>query len=369
MSFVFLTGPLASAPLVEVVLGHAPSSRDEVSMNAVHIACYDSAFPMPRIEEGATATASAIEINDPTGFDRLTFFASVLGAHPVPKHADMAGKRVSGILFVTDATASSAAGPGHWAQNWSGIALCAAEEIMGYYARLPAHAVTQRLPMILARAASSAAAKTDQPPRIRNKATSQDITLHQRDTTHEGFFLTRSYDLQHPCFDGSLSPRLQREVFIVADAVIVLPYDPVRDRVLLVEQFRMGPFARGDTYPWVLEPVAGRVDAGESTVEAARRECEEEAGLTLGHLEHVSSHYFSPGASTEYYHCFVALTDLPDGADGFGGLATEHEDIKTHVLSFDAAQDLLTSGEANIGPMILLLLWLERERPRLRALA
>ncbi|MEM6589996.1 MAG: NUDIX hydrolase, partial [Pseudomonadota bacterium] len=112
-----------------------------------------------------------------------------------------------------------------------------------------------------------------------------------------------------------------------------------------------------------------RVDAGESVQEAARRECQEEAGLRLHQLEHVSSHYFSPGASTEYYHCYIALTDLPDDAAGLGGLETEQEDIRTHVLSFDAAMGLLTTGEANIGPMILLLLWLERERPRLRASA
>ncbi|MEO0774175.1 MAG: NUDIX domain-containing protein, partial [Pseudomonadota bacterium] len=218
-------------------------------------------------------------------------------------------------------------------------------------------------------AASRVAAQASEAPKLRSQTRQSEVTLHSAEATHEGFFLTRTFDLQHPRFDGTTSPRLTREVFVATDAVIVLPYDPVRDRVLLVEQFRMGPYARGDTYPWVLEPVAGRVDAGETIEHAARRECEEEAGLTLGALEHVSSHYCSPGASTEVFHCYVALADLPDEVAGLGGLATEHEDIRTHVLSFATAQDFLSSGEANIGPMILLLLWLERERSRLRASA
>ncbi|MEM6579286.1 MAG: glutamine-hydrolyzing GMP synthase [Pseudomonadota bacterium] len=91
------------------------------------------------------------------------------------------------------------------------------------------------------------------------------------EATHEGYFLTRHYALRHTLFDGGQSAEVQREVFVATDAAIVLLYDPKRDRVLLVEQFRMGPFGRGDPSPWVLEPVAGRVDAGEhATAEFGR---------------------------------------------------------------------------------------------------
>ena len=365
MSLIFLLDPLSSEPLLQEVLGQPAASMRPVVLEDVGTGNASDALAMPQIDAQSSATALAIEVEDPAAFDRLSFFAAVLGAHPVPKHGHMDGHRVSGVLFVDD----TADGPGNLTAAPSDLALLAAREIMGYHGRRPAADVTHRLPMIFARAAATLAAKTTPTPTIRSQATQDDVIVHASDATHEGFFLTRTYDLQHPRFDGSTSARLSREVFVATDAVIVLPYDPVRDRVLLVEQFRMGPFARGDTYPWVLEPVAGRVDAGETVEEAARRECEEEAGLTLRHLEHVSSHYFSPGASTEYYHCYVALSDLPDGVAGQGGLDAEHEDIRTHVLSFDAVQDLLTSGEANIGPLILLLLWLERERPRLRASA
>lgn len=365
MSFIFLLDPLASEPLLQEVLGTEPASRTPVTLDGIQAKeTGDTA-----IHEAHAAEAVAIELSDPASFDRLAYFAETLGAHPVPKHARMGDEQISGILFIGEASPLRANEPYGQDQAWTPIASLAAREIMSYYPRLAACDVARRMPMILARAASRAAAQTVQPPKLRSQNTGADVTLHADHATHEGFFLTRTYDLQHPRFDGTTSARLSREVFIATDAVIVLPYDPVRDRVLLVEQFRMGPYARGDIYPWVLEPVAGRVDAGETHEEAARRECLEEAGLDLGALEHVSSHYCSPGASTEVFHCYVALADLPDDAAGLGGLETEHEDIRTHILSFDAVQDLLTSAEINIGPMILLLYWLERERPRLRASA
>ncbi len=245
----------------------------------------------------------------------------------------------------------------------------AAQEIMGYFGRLSAVAVRPQLAMILARAEARQAAQTPKPAVLRSSTGLDQITQHSMKTPHEGFFLTRSYRLQHPKFDGSTSPELTREAFVATDAAIVLPYDPVRDRVLLIEQFRMGPYARGDAKPWMLEPVAGRVDGGESPETCARRECEEEAGLTLHELRKISSHYCSPGCSSEYFHLFLGLCDLPDDAAGHGGLETEHEDLKVHVIDYADAMALLDSGEADNGPLVLALLWLSKSRDALRASA
>ena len=147
----------------------------------------------------------------------------------------------------------------------------------------------------------------------------------------------------------------------------VLPYDPVRDRVLLVEQFRAGPYARGDANPWQLEAIAGRIDPGEGPEEAARREAVEEAGLQLGALLPVAAYYPTPGAKTEYLYSYVALCDLPDGSAGVFGVASEAEDIRGHLLAFDALMALVASGEASNAPLILTALWLQRERARLRS--
>lgn len=184
---------------------------------------------------------------------------------------------------------------------------------------------------------------------------------------HAGFFGLDVMDLRHGRFDGTLSAPITREVFVSGDAVTVLPYDPVRDRVLLIEQFRAGPLGRGDPLPWQLEAIAGRIDPGESPQDAARREAVEEAGLTLGDLEAVASYYPSPGAVAEYLYSYVAICDLPDGVAGVFGAADEGEDILGHVLPFDAVVAAMAAGEITNAPLLLSVLWLQRERPRLRA--
>ena len=181
------------------------------------------------------------------------------------------------------------------------------------------------------------------------------------------FFAVEEYDLRFRRFDGSLSDSVNRAAFVMGDAVTVLPYDPVRDRVLLVEQFRAGPFVRGDAECWSLEAIAGRIDPGEAPEDAARREAVEEAGLSLGALERVASYYPTPGAVTEYIYSYVALVDLPEGAAGVFGVEGEAEDIRGHLVGFDRLMALVASGEVNNAPLVMTALWLQRERGRLRA--
>jgi ADP-ribose pyrophosphatase len=183
---------------------------------------------------------------------------------------------------------------------------------------------------------------------------------------HAGFFALDRWQLRHRRFDGGMSPWLTREVFVAGDAVTVLPYDPLRDRVLLIEQVRMGPLGRGDPLPWQLEAIAGRIDPGETPEAAARREAVEEAGLVLGALEKVAEYYPTPGAVAEYLYSYVALCDLPDGVAGVFGAEAEAEDIKGHLLSFDQLVEVMAAGEIGNAPLLLTVLWLQRERARLR---
>jgi len=165
-----------------------------------------------------------------------------------------------------------------------------------------------------------------------------------------------------------MSDEINRAVFLTGDAVVVLPYDPVRDRVLLIEQFRMGPHGRGDPQPWMLEAPAGRVDGDETPEAAGRREAVEETGIALGALLPAVHHYPSPGAAAEYLYTYVGIADLPDGAaGGAGGLASEAEDIRGHLVPFARLMEMVDSGEANAGPLVILAYWLARNRDRLRA--
>ncbi|MFQ6548509.1 NUDIX domain-containing protein [Aestuariibius sp. 2305UL40-4] len=183
---------------------------------------------------------------------------------------------------------------------------------------------------------------------------------------HAGFFRFDEYRLRHGRFDGSMSGLLTREVFVGSDAALVLPYDPVRDEVVLIEQFRMGPFARSDPAPWVYEPIAGLVDPGEDPSETALREALEEAGLTIDRLEPIAATYASPGAATDFFHCYLGFCSLDTAESWLGGEKDEGEDIRSHRLSFADAIALVDTGRINVAPLAMMLHWLARNRERLR---
>lgn len=214
--------------------------------------------------------------------------------------------------------------------------------------------------------AASRARVTSAPGVPRFKAGPLDVVVAARRQPYAQFFTLEEYDVAWRRFDGAMSATVTRAAFVSGDAVTVLPYDPVRDLVLVVEQFRAGPLARGDEQCWQIEAVAGRVDNGETPEAAARREAVEEAGLALADLIPVARYYPSPGAVSEYIYSYVALVDLADAVTGVFGLAEEAEHIRTHVIGFDRLMALVASGEIENAPLILTALWLQRERGRLR---
>ncbi|MBL9049386.1 MAG: NUDIX domain-containing protein [Tabrizicola sp.] len=248
------------------------------------------------------------------------------------------------------------------ARDAAGLEL--ARLVMRALGKLPAARVRARLGALRVEAASRLRAADAAKRGLR--AGTGEVAVEGGDYAHAGFFGMEIHRLRHRRFDGTMSPLLTREVFVAGDAVTVLPYDPLRDRVLLIEQMRMGPLGRGDPLPWQLEAIAGRIDPGETPEAAARREAVEEAGLQLGRLEKVAEYYPTPGAVTEYLYSYVALCDLPDSVAGVFGAAEEAEDIKGLLLSFDRLVEVMASGEVGNAPLLLTVLWLQRERARLR---
>lgn len=176
---------------------------------------------------------------------------------------------------------------------------------------------------------------------------------------YAGFFAVEEWDLRHRRHDGGWTDPITRSGLVSGDAVVVLPYDPVRDRVLVIEQFRLAPLLRADPQPWLLEPVAGRIDAGETPEDAARREAVEEAGLRLDRLVPAVHHYPSPGCLGEFLYLYVAVTDLPDDAAGLHGLASEAEDIRGHLLPRMTLAAMVAAGAITNGPLAMLSLWLD----------
>lgn len=126
--------------------------------------------------------------------------------------------------------------------------------------------------------------------------------------------------LRHGLFRGGMTPVISREVVGRGDAVCVLPYDPVRDEVVLAEQFRTSALLNGDR-AWMTEIVAGLIEDGESLEDVALREMKEESGLEpVGPLIFINTVYATPGFCSERYHLFCAPVDAGK-AGGVHGLA------------------------------------------------
>lgn len=364
---LFLYGPLAQHNVLDAALGRDwPGKTCAAVLPGHDLSAGAVPLPLPGLSRAEGAVAGCT-VSDGDAADTLIFIAEVLGLGPLCTVSVVAAGQGRRARAFAGCPGSLPWRGGDWSEASQATLVEAVREIRADMDRRPAADLAATRAMILSRAAARIAARQTVPSDLRSATNSAAVEDLRVETPHAGFFRTRRYHLRHPRFDGTPSPVLQREVFVATDAALVLPYDPVRDRLLLVEQFRMGPYGRGDPRPWMLEPVAGRIDAGETPQDTARRECREEAGLDLRGLERISTHYCTPGYSTEVFHLFLGLCDLPDLTRGLGGLDTENEDIRSHVIGFDIAMALLRSGEANNGPLVLSLIWLERERPRLRA--
>ena len=239
-----------------------------------------------------------------------------------------------------------------WSADAERLTVESAREYMAAFPQIDAESASVHYNMIVQRASSRIRAQdAGLADTVRTGAGA--VNVEATTLPYLGYFAVRESRMTYQRFDGSQSLPIHRSGFLMGDAVTVLPYDPVRDRILVIEQFRYGPWLRDDRNPWTLEPIAGRIDAGETPEEAARREAVEEAHLTLGRLILVGQYYPSPGAISEYLYSYVAICDLPDDCAVFGGLAEEVEDIKSHLLGFEQLMALVATPEASNGPLIL----------------
>nr|WP_269812805.1 NUDIX domain-containing protein [Pontibaca salina] len=201
-----------------------------------------------------------------------------------------------------------------------------------------------------------------------DQAVARNVEVISESQPYTGFLAIQKKDLRFRRHDGTMSEVHTREALMTSRAVVVLPYDPVRDAVLLIQQFRAPLYINGDPAPWVWEPVAGQIDPGESPQTTAHREAMEEAGVTLRALEPAGQVYSSTGSSTEFVYLFIGLADLSVRPEG-GGLDCEGEDILTRILSFE---ELIAGVDAQHFcdlPLVTTALWLARHRDRLRQIA
>jgi ADP-ribose pyrophosphatase len=169
-----------------------------------------------------------------------------------------------------------------------------------------------------------------------------DAEVVKKENCYNGFFKMDRYTVRHRLYDGSMSEEFTRELFERGHASAVLLYDPVKDAVVMIEQFRIGALAAGMD-PWLYEVVAGINEPGEKPEDVVVRESLEEAGVSVENLRFVTRYLVSPGGTSETLYLYVGTVDSSK-AGGVHGLADEHENIRVHVVPFKEALSMADDG-------------------------
>lgn len=362
MRDVFFFGAMQHLPLLHIVLARSdvaavlkPEVRAGYDVQSAAVG------HLPPLIEQAGAETAGLRAKGLTEADlaRLDFFMQVMGQ--VPETTE------GGVLIYRPAVQPAAAEPMDFL-NWHAAEadlLCqAAREVMAEFGRRPADDVAATYGRILVRAQCRLNAQSSRHGQSTLKGRVQ-IKRHERMYSH--FYAFDEVEFQHETFSGGMSETIERGVFVPTDAALVLPYDPRTDRILVVEQLRVGALVRDDPSAWMMEPVGGLIDPGETPEATAMRETVEEAGIALHRLEKVAEGYSSPGAATDFHYLYIGLCDLPDVGTHVGGLAEEGEDIRSHIMPFDAIMTLAEDQRLANTPLALAVYWLAHHRARLRS--
>ena len=176
-----------------------------------------------------------------------------------------------------------------------------------------------------------------------------DVEIIARETLYRGFFSLDLYRFRHRLFNGQMSHEVRREIFERGHAAVLLPFDPERDEVVLIEQIRIAAYDTSET-PWLLEMVAGMI---------------EEAGLIVKRTKPVLSFLASPGGTSERSSIMVGEVDATT-ASGIHGLADENEDIRVHVVSREQAYQWVEEGKIDNAASVIALQWLQLHHQALK---
>ena len=191
----------------------------------------------------------------------------------------------------------------------------------------------------------------------------KDIDIRLKATVFQGYFRIDAYELRHQTFDGGWTGVMRREVFERGHACAVLPYDPVRQEFLIIQQFRVGAYAAG-MEPWQIEVAAGIIEDGETPEDVARRETHEETGCIVSDLMFMHHYLVSPGGATESTKLYLGRISTA-GAGGIFGLASEHEVIRASVVTEAELRALLDGGQITNAATLIAAQWFFLNRDKI----
>ena len=197
-----------------------------------------------------------------------------------------------------------------------------------------------------------------------SKIMSKEFKIINKEILYSGFFRMEKYCLQHTLYAGGWSAAINRELFVRGSCVAVLLYDPERDKVVLIEQFRAGAILQPDR-AWLVEIVAGAIEEGETAIEVAYRESIEEAGCEIQELIVINEFYTTPGGASERITLFCGKIDSTK-VGGIHGLDHEDEDIWVRSVDFDEAYRMVESNEIESAIPIIAIQWLALNKEKIR---
>ena len=369
---IFVFGTLRSDTLREMVLGRDMSSDDICEATIKDFQVYwakEGPFPVMIPEPNSEAYGLVLKNLSEPDVERLNYyelgFDYVLATTSVETHAGQIG--VSAYFCNrSDMATSKLWSYDVWLSDHSEIQYLAAREFLDFFgtkfgdtAQVMYNSILKRAEVFVSESSTPSSALEIGPDLNTN------IQIEDLKREYLGFFALNQVDLKYPFFDNSTSGLKSRTILMGSEASLILPYDPILDKVLLVEQFRIGPFCRGDKAPWVYEPVAGMIEFGEKPEDAAKREVFEEAGIQVTNLVKINSGYPNPGEATTYFYNYIGIVDLSDYSPGIYGVRDEGEDIRTHVIDFKEVLSWSISNKLRVLPLTTMVLWLALNKLKL----
>ena len=196
-----------------------------------------------------------------------------------------------------------------------------------------------------------------------------DATIEDQTRAWSGRFAVDLIRFRHRRFDGAMSDARTWELWRRGSAAGLVPYDPIADQVVLIEQFRLPALVAG-LPPVMVEVPAGLIEDGEDPETAMHRELHEEMRLTADRLIKIGAFLLTPGGCDEVLHLYAGRVTAPPadehGIAGLAGSEAEGEDIRTRVWPAGKAIEEALKGTFANSVTTIGLLWLGAKRLQLR---
>ena len=369
---IFVFGTLKSETLRTIVLGRELAPKDICTASIKGFCVYwakEGPFPVMVPKEGSEAHGLVLKNLSDVDVERLNYYELGFDYVLSPTYVETnVGPAEASAYFCnnSDMATKKSWSYDDWLSDHSEVQYIAAKEFLDFFDTKYGDTAQAMYNKIFKRAEVYANEAANLSKVIENgPENSINIQVENIQREYLGFFALNQISLKYSQFDGDISELKNRVILMGSEASLILPYDPVLDKVLLVEQFRIGPFCRGDRAPWVFEPVAGIIEVGETPDEAAKREGFEEAGLEVTQLVKMGSGYPNPGEATSYFYNYIAIVDLSEYSPGIYGAKNEGEDIRTHVIDFNTVLNWSVSNKLRVLPLNTMVLWLALNKLKL----